>query len=1087
MKIKKLVLQNINSLYGKWEIDFDCEEFRRSGIFAVTGNTGSGKSTILDAICLALYGCTPRLKKETAEAVSRGCNECMCELTFLETRNQEWTATYAYQKISQGSNAGKMKKDALHTLSCNGITEAEKTTLVKAKVEEITGLDSDRFCRAVLLAQGSFDAFLSAGNKNGEILERITGTEIYSRIAEKVKQRYTGEEMKYKSIEALFNGITILSDEERDTLRQEIEELTREIGHFNSEQSALNQLLQKFQQLELQRAALAKCSEDEKLLSEEIEKFSPLKKRFEDGKKVLDADEAYRPLKALQDQHSVAATALTKSEQLLLEQEKLCADAAKALEEKSRSFQEFEKEFTALSQVLTAVNKLDTVIRAFSENVLSARSRREAELHKALECRRELFTTRRQLAGMEKNNAEDTAYLLSHEGDSELPLLRKMWEEWLKNLEDSSLALAGNTQKSGVLQKNIAALQKTLAEKEKALQSEREKFEKISAAEAAAKQKILDTLEGASKEHWQTLFETQDKCCRQAELCKSLAEHRKQLHDGGECPLCGSKEHPFAAGNIPEPDREYEVLETLKKRLNAIGDAEKDLQKISADLNSCGNVRVQLENALEQLKLQLEGKVQEKKSLDEAAEKLKTDIAAAAEKIDSALERYGLTREKGKFLLPAELELRIRKFEACKAAQAIFEEKKKEYAQRILKLHTALLSYLENCRTLRKEWRSVSLKLAAEKSRREELFGTKDPAAEAQAAEAKRKNITALLEKASRSATESATNRSRTVEEVKKTKENIALLNEEIMSARERFLWECTAAGVTEEEFHLYLLDKEEMTRLSGKDAELKARQKQLAETRSRCEMEIKLLSEFLQDKKNKEETVAGLEKLAELLQGKNQTLGGSRQKLSKDAEEREKMAEQHQKLLEQQKVRELWKALDDLIGVKDKFQRFAQGITLEHLLVLANNELEKLSGRYRLLRSKEEELGIDVADKEQGDVIRSCKTLSGGERFLVSLSLALGLSQMAGERISVDSLFLDEGFGTLDADTLEIALAALSNLRNRGKLVGVISHVAALSEKIPCIIEVIPSGGGRSTLKGPGVRAIAPPAEKERKKRRSR
>ena len=169
----------------------------------------------------------------------------------------------------------------------------------------------------------------------------------------------------------------------------------------------------------------------------------------------------------------------------------------------------------------------------------------------------------------------------------------------------------------------------------------------------------------------------------------------------------------------------------------------------------------------------------------------------------------------------------------------------------------------------------------------------------------------------------------------------------------------------------------------------------------------------------------------------------------------------------------ELWRRLYDLIGVKDRFQRFAQGITLEHLLVLANLELEKLSGRYRLLRSKTEELGIDVADKDQGDEIRGCKTLSGGERFLVSLALALGLAQMAGEKIRVDSLFLDEGFGTLDAETLDTALDALNSLRSRGKLVGVISHVAVFSEKIPCIIEVNKSGGGRSTLQGPGVKAL--------------
>ena len=141
MKIKKLVFQNINSLYGKWTIDFDCKEFRQSGIFAILGKTGSGKSTILDAMCLALYGVTPRLKSSTIEAVSRGCNECMSELTFIDTDGKEWTATYAYVTMKRGDKKGLINDTAIHKLSCNGKTEASKTKAVNKMVEEIKRLE----------------------------------------------------------------------------------------------------------------------------------------------------------------------------------------------------------------------------------------------------------------------------------------------------------------------------------------------------------------------------------------------------------------------------------------------------------------------------------------------------------------------------------------------------------------------------------------------------------------------------------------------------------------------------------------------------------------------------------------------------------------------------------------------------------------------------------------------------------------------------------------------------------------------------------------------------------------------------------
>ncbi len=164
-----------------------------------------------------------------------------------------------------------------------------------------------------------------------------------------------------------------------------------------------------------------------------------------------------------------------------------------------------------------------------------------------------------------------------------------------------------------------------------------------------------------------------------------------------------------------------------------------------------------------------------------------------------------------------------------------------------------------------------------------------------------------------------------------------------------------------------------------------------------------------------------------------------------------------------------VWVKLNEMIGSSngDKFAKFAQGITLDQLIFLANKHLKILSPRYELQRSSDSSklLEIEIMDGFQGDVIRPVSTLSGGESFIVSLSLALGLSALASQKISIDSLFLDEGFGTLDSDSLELALNALNQLQSAGKMIGVISHVEALKERIPLQIKVMPKGDGTSFL----------------------
>ncbi|WP_020562226.1 AAA family ATPase [Methylosarcina fibrata] len=235
-----------------------------------------------------------------------------------------------------------------------------------------------------------------------------------------------------------------------------------------------------------------------------------------------------------------------------------------------------------------------------------------------------------------------------------------------------------------------------------------------------------------------------------------------------------------------------------------------------------------------------------------------------------------------------------------------------------------------------------------------------------------------------------------------------------------------------------------------------------------------------LEQEKRKEITQQGLGELAEELSARvaeqkalQQEIGGLRQKLKDNEELKQKHRERAEAVEAQKRECSRWDLLHELIGSADgkKYRNFAQGLTFDLMVGHANRQLRKMTDRYLLIRDAAQPLELNVVDNYQAGEIRSTKNLSGGESFIVSLALALGLSQMASKNVRVDSLFLDEGFGTLDEEALETALETLAGLRQDGKLIGIISHVPALKERIGTQIQVIPATGGRSMLCGPGCR----------------
>ncbi len=262
---------------------------------------------------------------------------------------------------------------------------------------------------------------------------------------------------------------------------------------------------------------------------------------------------------------------------------------------------------------------------------------------------------------------------------------------------------------------------------------------------------------------------------------------------------------------------------------------------------------------------------------------------------------------------------------------------------------------------------------------------------------------------------------------------------------------EIAALSATRARLHEQTLQREaELTRVRGEGTRLDAAAPEL-----RTSEEVAALSQQLSE-------------VREQLEFNQQQRGALEQTLNSDRARRERQTRLLARFAQQQSAAEIWQHLNDLIGSKkgDLFRRFAQGLTLEHLVYLANRQLDRLHPRYRLQRRGDEELGLAVVDTWQADSLRDTRTLSGGESFLVSLALALALSELVSHRTRIDSLFLDEGFGTLDAETLEVALDALDHLNASGRMIGVISHVEAMKERIPTQIRVHKGAGlGHSRL----------------------
>ena len=951
MKINKVTIKNINSLKGEFEINF--KEFEEEGLFAITGATGSGKTTILDAITLALFGRTPRIKKSTEELMSKHTGECFSECEF-EINGKVYISRFS-QKRARSKPEGNIQTPKMTLFTENGEILETKVSAVPKKVEKLTGLDFNRFTRSILLAQGGFDAFLKASvNEKAELLEKITSSKIYAQISTKVFEKTKEIENETLFLKREIENIEILREDEIQKYHLSIEENKKEYEHL---QKRKNSVQEKYQNLK-------RAKETEKLLYKE-ENYK---------KSLLEKKEKFK-------------------EQFSLLQKALLAREIK------RDFERYEEVKENISSLNFSSKKLEEDIKNIKDRLSFYLAVSKEELSK------------------DEKSIKKTKKLLNEDEER----IKKLKKEYSQKELQELFSKKENIVKEGEYLKNI--------------QEKLKKINFLSESKKKARQKIKallqknEELSKLIKEEEKEIFYLKEiikRLEKQKELESKILNYekdREKLKKGEPCPLCGSLTHPYAQKNdfinFSETEKELEKSkEKLTKKEKKIEEYKIESAKIKNEISHIEETLSTFEKEEEEIK-KYEITFKTHKEAEKRLEFLREEYKKTQKEINSLKEKEETI---------GKLKDKIFKY---KNALSSLESKRNQINSIINNLNEKISPMFSKLPENKKEFKFQSF---------QELINALIDSDRELASKKK------LLEE----------NLKR--EEQEKKRERVL---------KEKFLNALKEKGfLNEEEFKSSLLTKERIQHLYEMKDEI---EKNLKES----EISVNHLKKELQpfkgqniekNLKESEEELLNIEKDMEILNEERIKLKSILKENEKNMKKREKLLEKYEKAFETFK---LYSHLNTLIGTKDgsKFRKFAQNITLEYLIELANIHLQKLNDRYLLQKSDSQELSFEIIDTYQADSKRTVDTLSGGESFIVSLSLALGLCDMVSKKVKINTLFLDEGFGTLDTETLESVLSALNSIKSEGKTIGIISHVESLKERIQRKIKVVKLSGGVSKI----------------------
>lgn len=1109
-------------------INFEEGALGESTIFSIVGPTGSGKSTLLDAICLALYNRAPRYPRKKGDKnqsieifgaadasesnrlaptdsrniLTRGKKEGYSKLTFLANNGSIYRAEWhvRFQRVRY-ENA----KTALYKIARNGEETTEETADWN-ELPNIIGLDYDQFLRTVLIAQGSFANFLTAKeNERYELLEKLIGCEeTYTNIATEIKKAKDHATDAYNQMAASVEAVkqNLLNDEELAQLQEEIARLEKAEKELNSQLQAISKDLQWFEENDKQIKQIAICQENMKQAANAVKEMQAQILRLQLH------DEVQPAVNLLQE--------VERQTQSIHEQEENILKAEGNIKSQESAISESEKTLASLKEAVSkAQEQLEKALPVIAE-ARALKTKMEAAMPNLKEKEEALELAKKENQSAQKDVEENARNIKKWEAETEkanlaLKTTKEEIDKQKQVLQETTQAaeLAWEKEKSKTAGQNIEELQNSKTVADRKLQDVQQAIKVVAHLDAATteKQKNEERIQVLGKRNAEIdealgkltieALTQETQTLRNAYtlmVSEKWEIHRANLTEGKPCPLCGSTTHPYHTDNRQFEEATTELSQLLKAKEYLLKLQQKQEKDLSGERKQNDGEVQTLQKQQEKPSGEIASYEEEWKALiaqypkiPKAEAELKSLLPIYEDKAKDASSKLSLFNK-----IQKEIERLTQLKDKAVKDEAAYESK----ASTILnEVQESTLT----CATKLAEQKALTINLLSQQKSKEEAYekalqtwnSARKEMEEWQAQykqilngeepDAAEQRLTAAKDKATKAADNQNENINKLKAELanskgshqtmlsqnKTMKENLQAKEKELDLWIEEYNKQLEEKSIeplfidrntiremlhSAEDWNAIRREKDEKEKAVASTTALyqsaeKAHQQHLEHQPAQTRDALLAIQQEYQERSQHNELIAANAKMQNHQEAVKQ-LGDKAEAL---------------KLVTQEK--DDWTAITDAIGADGKtLRKIAQCYTLSFLIAHANQEIRKFNSRYELQQVKHS-LGIRVIDHDRADDIRDTTSLSGGETFIVSLGLALGLSALSSRNISFENLFIDEGFGTLDPDTLATVIDSLAMLQSsQGKKVGVISHTDTMSERITTQIRIIKNGNSGSS-----------------------